>query len=34
MQRRLQQTPKWNKGNYKKRDMWNKEDNTRYERRV
>jgi hypothetical protein len=31
-QRGLQQTPKWNKGHYKKRDIWNKEDNTKYKR--
>jgi hypothetical protein len=30
----LQQTPKWNKGDCKKRDTWNKEDNTRYERGI
>jgi hypothetical protein len=32
-QRGLQQTPKWNKGDYKKK-IWNKEDNIRYKRGV
>jgi hypothetical protein len=31
-QRGLQQTPKWNKGNYKKRDVWIEDDNTTYEK--
>jgi hypothetical protein len=29
-QRGLQETSKWNNKDYKKRDIWNKEDNTRY----
>jgi hypothetical protein len=33
-QRGLQQTPKWNKADYKKGDIWNKEYNTTYERGV
>jgi hypothetical protein len=33
-QRGPQQIPKWNKGHFKKRDTWIKEDNTNYKRRV
>jgi hypothetical protein len=29
-QRGPQQMPKWNKGHYKKRDAWIKEDNMNY----
>jgi hypothetical protein len=29
-QRRLQQTSKWNKGHYKKGDIWIKVDNTKH----
>jgi sialic acid synthase SpsE len=32
--RGLQQTSKWNKGHYIKRDMWNKRDNTKYKRGI
>jgi hypothetical protein len=28
--RGLHKTPKWNKGDYKKGNIWHKEDNTRY----
>jgi hypothetical protein len=30
----LKQTPKWNKGHYKKKDTWIKEDHTNYKRGV
>jgi hypothetical protein len=33
-QRGLQQSPKLNKGNYKKRDKWIKDDSTKYKRGV
>jgi hypothetical protein len=30
----VKQTPKWNKGHYRKRDIWIKGDNTKYKRGV
>jgi hypothetical protein len=33
-QRGLQQTPKWNKGHYKKGDIWLKDNNTKHKRGV
>jgi hypothetical protein len=33
-QQGLQQTPKLNKGDCKRKDIWNKEDSTRYERGI
>jgi hypothetical protein len=33
-QRGLQQTPKWNKRYYIKKDIWIEENNTKYKRRV
>jgi hypothetical protein len=33
-QRGLQQTPKWNKGHYKKGDIWTKVDNKKHKRGI